>query len=269
MGARTAMETMRAATLRPQPRPRELRIPVPGEEIVLRARVEGAGPRSVLLLHNLCEDIDVWWERGWAQALARHRRVIAFDARGHGASTKPTEPFQYTAFSRVMDALAVIDVLDCQAVDVVGYAMGAWTAMQLAARMPGRIRSLVVGGTPATGQSLTLIRRALAAGLPAMLAEIERETGPLGEPLRRRFLANDVRALAAVCAEDRCDMIEELSSFDGRAMFYVGEHDPRRPAIESSARRLGWPLRIVPGRDHFDLGTSGDALSAVLDFLAG
>lgn len=261
------MEAMRAAPTRPLPRPRELRIPVPGEEIVLRARVEGAGPRSVLLLHNLCEDLEVWWERGWVQALARHRRVITFDARGHGASTKPTESYQYSAFARVMDALAVLDVLDCRAVDVVGYAMGAWTAMQLAARVPGRVRSLVLGGAPATGQSLTLIRRALAAGLPAMLAEIERETGPLAEPLRRRFLANDTRALAAICAEDRFDMIEELARFDGRAMFYVGEHDPRRPAIESSAQRLGWPLRIVPGRDHFDLGTSGDALPAVLDFL--
>lgn len=262
------METMRAAVPRPAPRRRELRIPVPGEEIVLRTRVEGAGPRSVLLLHNLCEDVDVWWERGWAQALARHRRVITFDARGHGASTKPTEPFQYTAFARVMDALAVLDVLDGQAVDMVGYAMGAWTAMQLAARVPGRVRSLLLGGAPATGQSLALIRRALAAGLPAMLAEIERETGPLSETLRRRFLANDARALAAVCAEDRFDMIEELSRFDGPAMFYVGERDPRRPAIESSAQRLGWPLRIIPGRDHFDLCTSGDALPTVLDFLS-
>jgi len=247
---------------------RELRIPVPGEEIVLRARAAGSGP-AVLLLHAFGEDLDVWWSRDWVPALLRHRRVIAFDARGHGASTKPRDPSQYSAHARVIDALAVLDVLDSRAVDVVGYAMGAWTALQLASRVPGRVRSIVAGGVPATGQQLSTLRRTLSGGMSAVVEMVEKQTGPLPEPTRERYLANDVEALAAVCAEDRHTMIEELAAFDGPAMFYVGERDTLRPAVESSAQHLGWPCRVIAGRDHFDLSLTGAALPTVLDFLAG
>jgi len=233
----------------------------------LRACIAGDGS-AVLLLHGLGEDLDVWWERGWVGALHARHQVIAFDARGHGGSSKPHSPASYRRAVRVADAIAVLDAAGCDAVDVVGYSMGGWTALCLACDAPARVRSVIVGGAPANGQSLHPLRRALAAGLDTLRAAIERQCESLPEGLIRRFLANDPAALAAVCADDRPDLIGELSSFAAPALFFVGERDPLRPAIEASAAALRRPCRVVAGHDHFDLAVSGAALPLVLDFLA-
>jgi pimeloyl-ACP methyl ester carboxylesterase len=247
---------------------RDMRIAVPDEDVVLRARVAGddAAP-GVLLLHGLGEDLDVWWERGWTQALSRRSRVIAFDARGHGASSKPHEPGRYSTQARVADAMAVLDATGCEAADVVGYSMGGWTALLLAARAPERLRSIAVGGASAIGQSLASLRRALAGPLDALVATVEHQCGALPEAFRQRFLGNDPAALSAVCAEDRLALLDALVVLAAPAMFYIGERDPLRPAVEASARQLGWQCRVVDGYGHFDLALDGAALATVADFL--
>jgi pimeloyl-ACP methyl ester carboxylesterase len=234
--------------------------------VALRMRVEGDGP-AVLLLHGLGEDLDVWWERGWAQALRGRRRVVAFDARGHGASTRPRDPRCYDVAARVADALAVLDAAGCDAADVVGYSMGGWTALLLARDAPARLRSVVAGGAPAVGQSLEGLRRAIGAGLGALLHGIERQCGPLPDAATARFLANDRDALAAVCADDRPALVDRLAGVGVPAMFYVAERDPLRPAVEAGARALRWPCAVVPGCDHFDLAVRGAALPVVEGFL--
>lgn len=247
----------------------DLSVETPGENVRLRARVTGApAAPALLLLHGLGEDADVWWERGWARALSRRRRVIAFDARGHGASSKPHHRDRYDDRARVADALAVLDALGCDDADVVGYSMGGWTALLLAAREPRRVRSLAVGGASAVGQSLEQLRRALAAGLGSLLVTIEHRCGALPQPVRRRFLANDRAALAAVCAEDRTAMVNRLAGFAAPALFYIGERDTLRLAVEASAERLGWRCAVIPGHGHFNLAVSGAALPVVADFLA-
>jgi pimeloyl-ACP methyl ester carboxylesterase len=233
-------------------------------DVVLRARVEGAGP-DVLLLHGLGEDLDVWWERGWVAALAARRRVIAFDARGHGRSSKPHGRERYRASDRVADACAVLDAVGAASIDVVGYSMGAWTALYLARDAPARVRCIVAGGAPAGGQSLAALRGALAAGLPALLSAVEGQCGPLPAAVRTRFLANDVAALAAICADDRVDLTGDLAG--APIAFFAAERDPLRDAIEAGARRLERPCRIVPGCDHFDLAVRAAALPLVVEAL--
>jgi pimeloyl-ACP methyl ester carboxylesterase len=241
----------------------------PGENVRLRARAAGPPEApALLLLHGLGENADVWWDRGWAGALSHCRRVIAFDARGHGASSKPHQADRYGETSPVADALAVLDALGCAEADVVGYSMGGWTALVLAAAAPARVRSLTVGGASAVGQSLQPLRRALAAGLVPLLAAIERQCGQLSAPVRERFLANDAAALAAVCAADRPALVDRLASFAAPARFFVAERDPLRPAVEAGAQRLGWPCAVVLGYGHFDLALSGAALPVVAGFLS-
>jgi pimeloyl-ACP methyl ester carboxylesterase len=230
--------------------------------VVLRARSAGDGP-TLLLLHGLGEDLDVWWERGWVDALASRCRVIAFDARGHGGSSKPRDAASYGDAQRVSDAVAVLDAWGVDSAIVAGYSMGGWTAMSLAAAAPTRVRALVTGGAPATGQSLEPLRRALAAGLPGMLAGVERQCGALTGDLRARFLGNDPVALAAACTHDRPPIVAGLAAFRGPALLYVAERDALRPAVEASAAALRWPCCVVPGCDHYDLALHGTALPLV------
>src|SRR5690606_8253985 len=115
----------------------------------------------VLLLHGFGDSLDSFWDCGWADALAG-RKVIAFDARGHGGSPRPADPDAYADEVRVMDALAVLDHAGVERAHVVGYSMGGWTAMRLALAAPDRVASVLVGGAQPYGQTLEPLRQLLA-----------------------------------------------------------------------------------------------------------
>ena len=68
-------------------------------------------------------------------------RVIAYDARGHGASD-PAQPYDYAALAADLEA-----VLDEHGIDravLAGASMGAHTALRFALDHPDRVRGLVV-----------------------------------------------------------------------------------------------------------------------------
>ena len=101
----------------------------------------------VVLLHGFVADhFANWVATGVVETLiGAQRRVIAPDARGHGASSKPHDPRAYANDAMVRDVRALCDHLSLDRVDVVGYSMGAIVAARLAPREP-RVCSLVLGG---------------------------------------------------------------------------------------------------------------------------
>jgi pimeloyl-ACP methyl ester carboxylesterase len=104
--------------------------------------VNGSGP-DALLLHGFASDHTGNWVRpGIVDALvASGRRVIAYDARGHGASDKPHEVDACENNAMVRDAQALLDRLAVTAVDVVGYSMGSIMSSRLVGAAPRRARS--------------------------------------------------------------------------------------------------------------------------------
>ncbi len=108
--------------------------------------VMGTGP-DTLLMHGFAADAaGNWIAPGVAGAMvAAGRRVILYDARGHGASGKPHDAAAYENQAMVHDASALLDHLGITAVDVVGYSMGAIVATRFVPTEP-RVRSLVLGG---------------------------------------------------------------------------------------------------------------------------
>ncbi|GAA2639447.1 alpha/beta hydrolase [Streptomyces axinellae] len=96
---------------------------------------------GVLLLHGLMGRASHWADT--ARWLSGRYRAIALDQRGHGRSDKPGDgPFDRDAF--VADAEAAIEQLDLAPVALVGHAMGALTAWQLAAKRPDLVQALVI-----------------------------------------------------------------------------------------------------------------------------
>jgi pimeloyl-ACP methyl ester carboxylesterase len=106
----------------------------------------GEGP-PVLLLHGLLGDGPrTWFSTGIAQSLAAAGfSAIAPDARAHGLSAAPTDASAYPADVQAMDVEALIRVLKLGSVRVVGYAMGARTAVRLMAR-GDKVERCVLGG---------------------------------------------------------------------------------------------------------------------------
>jgi pimeloyl-ACP methyl ester carboxylesterase len=109
-----------------------------GGELVLDGEIAGEGP-PVVLLHGLSAT-----RRNVVQGsralLRRGYRLIAYDARGHGASSPGTS---YGYPELIEDLEAVLDDLGLDRVALVGSSMGAATGMAFALRHPERAAALV------------------------------------------------------------------------------------------------------------------------------
>ena len=117
---------------------REQLVAVGGVRLAVR---EWPGPgRPVLLLHGLASTSHIW--DLVAQRLARAFRVVAYDQRGHGRSSKPSWGYGYAMVTA--DAVGVIRSLRLTRPVVVGHSWGASVALQLAIRRPRSVPGVVL-----------------------------------------------------------------------------------------------------------------------------
>ncbi|MBA3327848.1 MAG: alpha/beta hydrolase, partial [Solirubrobacterales bacterium] len=80
-----------------------------------------------------------------SRSLARSgHRVIAYDARGHGASSPAPEAGAYGYEHLCRDLVAVLDALGLDRAVMAGASMGAHTILRLALDAPERVAGLVV-----------------------------------------------------------------------------------------------------------------------------
>ena len=104
--------------------------------------VFGDGEQTVLLLPTW----SIVHSRVWkAQVpyLARHFRVVTFDGRGNGRSSRPEGATAYADYEFAADALAVMDATDTPRAAIVGFSRGARWATLLAAEHPERVTAAV------------------------------------------------------------------------------------------------------------------------------
>ncbi|MEU0596736.1 alpha/beta hydrolase [Streptomyces sp. NPDC006393] len=98
-------------------------------------------PNGVLLLHGLMGRASHW--AATARWLSERHRAVALDQRGHGQSEKPPQA-AYTRDAYVEDAEAALKQLGLGPAVLIGHAMGALTAWQLAAKRPDLVRGLII-----------------------------------------------------------------------------------------------------------------------------
>lgn len=118
------------------------------------------------------------WDAQMAEFSARYR-VIRFDNRGVGRSDKPFGP--YSTAQLAADARGLLDHLGIERAHVVGKSMGGMAAMELAARHPERIRTLVLAATtPAADARFRWLMGRVTARVAASMV---RASGSLDERL--------------------------------------------------------------------------------------
>ena len=90
--------------------------------------------RPLLLLHGLASSSHIW-DLVAPQLRRAGHRVVAYDQRGHGLSSKPPSGY---GFERVSgDAAGLIRTLGLERPVLVGHSWGANVALELAVRCPG------------------------------------------------------------------------------------------------------------------------------------
>src|SRR3954453_3231410 len=104
--------------------------------------VFGEGPTTLLLVPPWA----IVHSRVWklqVPYLARHFRVVTYDARGNGRSDRPGRPAAYDDAQLRADALTVLDEVGVEEAVCVGLSYGGRVLLDLAAQDPDRVRGAV------------------------------------------------------------------------------------------------------------------------------
>jgi pimeloyl-ACP methyl ester carboxylesterase len=232
---------------------------------------EGEG-EPILLVHGFASTKNVnWVYPTWVSELKKNgRRVIALDNRGHGDSSKLYDPELYHIGTMAGDVAALMDHLQIERADIMGYSLGARITAWLAQSQPQRLRSAIFGGL-----GMGLIEgggpgETVAKALEA--PSLEDVTDPVGRTFRAFAdqTRSDHRALAACLRGSRRLMTsDEAAGIKVPVLIAVGTNDE----VAGSAAALG---KIIPGAEVLDIPNRdhmravGDKVykTGVLDFLS-
>jgi 3-oxoadipate enol-lactonase len=113
-------------------------------DIDVNYKLEGDGPETIVLINGLADDLETWVFQV-EDFLAAGYRVLRFDNRGIGASSKPAGPYS----SRMLadDAKALVDSLGIADFHLMGVSMGGMIAQEYALAYGADLRSATFGCT--------------------------------------------------------------------------------------------------------------------------
>jgi pimeloyl-ACP methyl ester carboxylesterase len=215
--------------------------------------VEGAGP-PLVLLHGATS---LGREDFAAQlpSMTKAFTVHLPDARGHGRTRwDASDGFRYDWL--VDDLAAFVDALRLDKFHLLGFSMGAMTALQFGARAPDRLRTIIVVGITTLREPRASVGRRLMD--PEWILAHEPE---FAATLARRHDAGQgagawQRLLPAIAADIAVQPLltpAELHRIDCPAMVVCGDRDPFVPPEHAAglARQLSdGRLFVVPDCGH-------------------
>jgi pimeloyl-ACP methyl ester carboxylesterase len=111
----------------------------------------GTGTLPLVLLQHFRGNLDNW-DPALIDALASHRRVVAFDNGGVGG-TNGTTP--NTVEQMAADALSFLDAMEFDRVDILGFSIGSFVAQEIALTRPASVRNLILASSAPKGAAGT------------------------------------------------------------------------------------------------------------------
>ncbi len=219
---------------------------VSNKGVAINFDVVGKGP-VLVMHHGGYGSLYDWCEYGYVEALVDAFRIVLVDARGHGKSDKPLDPSLYSLEQHADDVITVLDNIDVDTFNYLGFSMGAMIGFVVATQAPKRLR-----------------RCACLAGHPFFLAMegVRDATRNLhewaAEPSfsnwhRSRLFDNDLDALMAAYANDRPDHSEALQRSNVSFLLVVGRQDDVDSA-EAAAKILpNSELVVLENFSHVDI----------------
>ena len=132
--------------------------PVFGGEVCIHQANREAS-QTILLLHGLGDGASRDWEKQW-ELLLSHYRVVALDLPGFGHSTRGDQQYTPQNYLRLLEH--VVDYLELERFDLMGYSMGGTLSLLYSAQYPERVGRLVVVDAAGVLHRMAISRYAVA-----------------------------------------------------------------------------------------------------------
>lgn len=97
-------------------------------------------PATMLFHHGVGTNADIWSD--WLGPLAGRYRLVRFDTRGLGRSSRPTDGFAWSMAGMAADLLALADAVEAARFHLVGESFGGTVALHVAAHHGNRLLSV-------------------------------------------------------------------------------------------------------------------------------
>jgi 3-oxoadipate enol-lactonase len=239
--------------------------------------------RRIALIHSLALDRSFW--DGVAKRLSANGcSILAYDARGHGASDKPAGPYSVELFAN--DLADLLDAVGWRSAVVAGASMGGCAALAFAAGYPSRVDGLGLidttawYGAEAPKQWEERAQKAATDGFSAM-ADFQM-TRWFGDRFRAEhkdivqrffeiFSRNDAATYLSLCRMlGSADLRQRISSIAVPTAIMVGEEDFATPVAMAQALHEGIPgssLTVIEGARHLTPIEVPDRIAAELERL--
>ena len=245
--------------------------------------IHGRG-EPLLLLHGGLGSIDMFGPL--LPALAKGRQVIGVDLHGHGRTALGDRPIDLVDIGN--DLAVVLQQLEYETVDVLGYSFGGGAALRLAAQHPALVRRLVIASAPYAQNGFHPEMLPQQAAVGAAMAEQMKQT-----PMYISYAAVAPRPQDFPKLLDRMgefmrrpyDWAEDVKKLHMPVMLIYGDSDMIRPEhivsfyqlLGGGLRDAGWMrehmsknrLAILPDLTHYETGTAPIVATTVLTFLRG
>ncbi len=216
--------------------------------------IAGAGP-PLILLHGATSTAARDF-RGQLPSLRKAFRCYTPDARGHGRTPWDTARDGFSAEWLTDDTLAFADALDLDTFHLLGFSLGAMTALRVAVRATHRLRTLVVVGISAEREPRASVARRLMDPVridradAAWAADLARRHDPVqGEGAWRALLP----AIARDVATQTLLTPRQIRTIDPPTLVAVGDRDPFVPVDDAwrlSRSVLDGRLLVLPDAGH-------------------
>ena len=218
--------------------------------------------------------------------LAERHQVITPDLQGHGRTADIDRPIDVRLMAG--DIAALIDHLELDTPDVVGYSLGAGVALQTAAQHPAKVRRLVIVSANLRPDAIYPEMRAQQGQVSVAAMAFMKDT-PMYQLYQRVAPRPDdfphlLDKIGEAMSHD-FDFSEDVRSLKMPTLVVAGDSDMAPPSHSVEVFRLlgggqrdgGWmdegrpegghSLAILPGLTHYNICTSPLLAAVTLDFL--
>jgi len=197
----------------------------------------GHGPETIVFIHGLMLASESYAAQ--REAFRDRYRVITFDLRGQGRSAKTPERLDLDSLAE--DTVALANELGLNSVHLVGFSMGSFIAMRIAARHPALVRTLTLIGPSADAEEPQNMPRY------ARLIRFVRWFGPRWiAPQMMRILFGDTYLTSAESDAERARWLRYLKALP-RELHRAAAASASRQAITDELCCITAPTLVVSG----------------------